>query len=882
MNGRVVAGTIVAKNYLAYARAWARSFREHHPDARVVVLLADRLDGSLDTSSEPFELVEAEALGIAAFRSMAFRYDVMELSTAVKPSFLQHLLATGAEDAAFYFDPDIFVLGPIDPALAALERANFALTPHAISPIPVDGRRPTEAAFLVSGTYNLGFLGVRRSGETSRMLAWWRDRLVRGGASAPEKGLFTDQKWVDLVPAFFEGVEVLRDPTLNVAYWNLHERGTISRKAGRYLVSGEPIRFFHFSGIVPGRPSVLSKHQDRFRLEDLPSAGRELFARYHEAIRANGHEQVRRLPYAYGVFEDGDPVAPLLRATFRRGELEGRSWRDPFQVGPGSFRDWAVRPSRGRVALPPFARAVWDARPDVRAVYPRAASDQASDFVDWVRGPGAAGLGIGPATRAGLDDGRAPIPAVAAPEPADGRARWSGPRVLDVVLRDPPLDPEAVEGYRCPPGSARTRLLFRVLGEAVYRRLRYRYWCWRFRAIGPSESPPPPAPHPLPPDGAAPAPSDPAAAVITPVEEPFGVNLFGYLDTESGIAEVARCFVRMLESEGVPVAPITIPQEWLRREDRSISRLATSTPFPVNLFFVNADQLPSVLSTRRALLDGRRTVGYWFWELEEFPSTFDGALSLVDEVWVASSFCQRSISARAEVPVVHLPPPLSSEGWPAPDRRRFGLADGDFAFLFVFDAASYVRRKNPGAAIAAFRRAFPKPGREILLLKTANATERQVRALERLARGSRVRIVNGYAERTELLALHASVDACLSLHRSEGLGLTLLEAMAFGKPVVATAYGGCEDFLRPDAARLVPYRRLPVGRSVGPYPASAVWADPDVDAAARLMKEIAEDPSLAARVGKRGRGVFEEWARGTAIVARRRLERLASLRRFES
>ncbi len=885
MNSGVVAGTIVAKNYLAYARVWARSFREHHPGARVVVLLADRSDGLVDPSTEPFDLMEAEDLGIPAFRSMAFRYDVMELSTAVKPAFLQRLLATGNEDVALYFDPDIIVLAPVSPVIDALRSSNVALTPHALSPIPLDGRRPTEAAFLVSGTYNLGFIGVRRSDESSRMLSWWNARLVRGGASAPEKGLFTDQKWIDLAPAFFAGVEVLRDPTLNVAYWNLHERGEISRRDGTWLVSGERIRFFHFSGFVPDRPEVLSKHQDRFVLGDLTRAGRDLFALYSDSIWAEGHAAARTLAYAYGKFDDGDPVAPLLRATFRRAEAEGHSWRDPFRTGPSSFREWAVRPTRGKTLLPPFAEDVWQARPDVRAVYPRAHSDQAAELVDWVRGPGAAGLGIGPGTRAGLDDGRTPIPVADVAVPAESPGGRSGLRALQLLLQDPPLAPEAVAGYRCPPGSARTRVLSTILGTTLYRRLRYRYWCWRFPAVSLSET----RPHGLdsaPPHEPARRPAmSPASATgtrVTPVEEPFGVNLFGYLDTESGIAEVARCFVRMLEAEGVPVAPITIPQEWLRRQDRTMTRLAASTPFPVNLFFVNADQLPSVVSARRTLLDGRRSVGYWFWELEEFPPAFDGALGLVDEVWVASSFCQRSISSRAEVPVVRIPPSLPSEPWPGPDRKRFGFSDEDFVFLFVFDAASFVRRKNPGAAVAAFRKAFPEPGRELLFLKTTNATARQVRALERLARGSRVRIVNGYAEREELLALHASVDACLSLHRSEGLGLTLLEAMACRKPVIATAYGGCEDFLRPDAAQLVPYRRVPLGRRVGPYPARAFWAEPDVETAARLMLEVASDPSLAARIGAGGRAVFDEWAGGAGAVARRRLERLASLRRGPS
>jgi len=185
---RLVAGTIVAKNYIACARAWARTFRALHPDARVAVLLADRNDGTFDPAEEPFELIEVERLGIPGFAAMSFRYDVMELSTAVKPAFLEHLLATGDEEAALYFDPDILVLAPLGSVLGALGRSNVVLTPHALAPVPVDGRRPSEAAFLVSGTYNLGFVGVRRSAEASRMLAWWKDRLAAGERRRPRKG----------------------------------------------------------------------------------------------------------------------------------------------------------------------------------------------------------------------------------------------------------------------------------------------------------------------------------------------------------------------------------------------------------------------------------------------------------------------------------------------------------------------------------------------------------------------------------------------------------------------------------------------------------------------------------------------------------------------
>lgn len=873
MSVRITAATIVARNYIAYARVWARSFREHHPGARIVVLLVDRNEGVIDAAEEPFELLEVEELGIDGFRGMAFRYDVMELSTAVKPALLERLLDDGT-DIAFYFDPDILVLGEVRSAVAALDDANVVLTPHALSPPPVDGRRPSDAAFLVSGAYNLGFIGVRKSDETARMLRWWRDRLVRGGASAPERGLFTDQKWIDLVPSYFDRVAILRDPTLNIAYWNLHERAGITERDGAYLLEGEPIRFFHFSGFDPANPEKVSKHQDRFTLASLSIPARQLFARYARAIADAGWDATRNLPYTWGRFDDGDPIAPALRKVFRDAESEGHSWLDPFSTGPGCFRDWAVTPGSHGQGMSPLGKEVWNLRPDVRAVFPRAASDQAADFISWLAGPGADGVRLGPKTRAGLLAAGGPEHEAGLARPA-GEAPHSPPRLWDFLFRDPALLPGEHRGYVVPPGSPLTRIAQSSLGVSRYRRVRFKYWCHRFqpeRALHLHEPPPAPIPGP----GTASRATRDSCETITPVEQRFGVNVFGYLDTESGVGEVARCFVRMLEREGVPVAPVNIPQSWLRREDHSIETTATSTPYPVNLFFVNADQLPAILATRRALLEGRRNVGYWFWELEDFPETFAPALNLVDEVWVASTFCQRSISERASVPVVCIPPAIDTSSWPAADRAKLGLSNDDIVFLHVFDAASVLPRKNPEAAIAAFKRAFPEPGRELLLLKTINASRDTIRELESMAGRSRVTIMNGYAARSDILTLHASSDVCVSLHRSEGLGLTLIESMAYGHPVIATAYGGCADFLRPDAAALVPYRRITVGPDAPPYPADAIWADPCVESAAAQMRRLATDRAAAASLGARGRDVIRDWAGRSGALARARIAALAA------
>jgi hypothetical protein len=238
-----VACTIVANNYLAYARVFCRSFLSQHPDGRVYVLIVDRPHPGLRYEEEPFETVFAEDLGIPGFPQFAFRYSILELNTAVKPWFLLHLHRKLGCDRLCYFDPDIQVLGDLSPIYDRLGEADALLTPHVTAPIE-DGLIPGERDFLLSGVYNLGFLGIACNERTLPFLDWWHRRLYRECLHAVERGLFVDQRWMDFAPSFLAKTEVCRDPGCNVAYWNLMHR-RLERRDGSWRVGGAPVRFFH-------------------------------------------------------------------------------------------------------------------------------------------------------------------------------------------------------------------------------------------------------------------------------------------------------------------------------------------------------------------------------------------------------------------------------------------------------------------------------------------------------------------------------------------------------------------------------------------------------------------------------------------------------------
>lgn len=303
--------TIVSANYLAYARVLGASLAVHEPDAAFEVLVVDRPDPAVRDAFEAAGLraTFATELGLADFEQIAFRFDLLELNTALKPTFLKALFARGFDEVV-YLDPDIRLYAPLEPVTRALAGAETVLIPHALAPV-MDGKRPSDIDFLRSGVFNLGFAAFRRGVHSAALLDWWERRCLGWGFNDQTFGIFVDQKWMDLAPCYFEAVQVLRHPGCNVAYWNLHDR-VVDGRDGAYTVNGGPLVFFHFSGVDASRPGVLSRHQNR-HTPAPGSALAELVRDYCEALLAAGHEQWRKLPYSFGRLDDGTAVTPMMR-----------------------------------------------------------------------------------------------------------------------------------------------------------------------------------------------------------------------------------------------------------------------------------------------------------------------------------------------------------------------------------------------------------------------------------------------------------------------------------------------------------------------------------------------------------------------------------------
>ena len=336
---------------------------------------------------------------------------------------------------------------------------------------------------------------------------------------------------------------------------------------------------------------------------------------------------------------------------------------------------------------------------------------------------------------------------------------------------------------------------------------------------------------------------------------PLGVNVAGYLSTESGMGEAARASIRSLEAAAVPIALTNVASR-LRTQDLSYTAFTDANPHPFNLVHLNGDNMTAFASARgRDYFRDRYTIGYWFWELSKWRDDWLDGFNHVDEVWVASEFTRACLAEVSPVPVVVMPLPFVLPEPPPLGRAHFGLPDGRTIFLLTFDVSSQTERKNPLGAIRAFRRAALPRQTATLVLKYTNAEYDRdaVRRFHEEAEGLDVTMLDGYMSRPELTALMNVSDCYLSLHRGEGFGMTMGEAMMLGKPVIATNYSGNVDFMTPDNSYLVDYRIVPLTRDYGPYMRGFVWADPDVPQAAQFIREVALNPAAAAGKGQAAR-----------------------------
>jgi len=339
-----------------------------------------------------------------------------------------------------------------------------------------------------------------------------------------------------------------------------------------------------------------------------------------------------------------------------------------------------------------------------------------------------------------------------------------------------------------------------------------------------------------------------------------GVNVYGYAFAESGTGQMVRSVVSALAAAAIPYAVVPFTQTILRQE-HAFRDLGEGVPrFDTNLICVNADQVPLFFETMRAQLPrGARNIGLWAWEVEDLPDAMARSQRYLDEVWGISRFTADALARSVKRPVRAFPLPVAIPAVKRRSRAELAMPEG-FLFLFCFDHESVFRRKNPLATVTAFRQAFDDRDDVALFIKTTNAGRHPAEHQSLLAAAAshpNITVRDAYVTSDDYFSMLDACDCYVSLHRSEGFGLTVAEAMALGKPVIATAYSATTEFANESNSFPVPARLVPVGDDAPPYPPQSRWGEPDVAVATAHMLGVFNDPAYAAALGARARGDIE-------------------------
>ncbi|PKQ17182.1 MAG: hypothetical protein CVT67_01705 [Actinobacteria bacterium HGW-Actinobacteria-7] len=374
----------------------------------------------------------------------------------------------------------------------------------------------------------------------------------------------------------------------------------------------------------------------------------------------------------------------------------------------------------------------------------------------------------------------------------------------------------------------------------------------------------------------------------SPKTPAFGVNLFGYLTSNLGLGVAARNTAQMLLANHIPTRLVDVnPGGGMQGKDTTFAEQIAAAhdvePYAVNLFHINPDQVLYLLNpfSDTVTLQNRVNACVPFWELPRLPDSWVEPLQAMDAILAPTRFVEAAVRDRLpSARLIRYPQAVHVPSDITPDRSAFALPDGALIFVMSFDMRSDIERKNPWAAIEAFLQAFPDRGDVRLVIKASNVEtiaglERNVARLREVAADPRIIVLDRPMGYREILTLYASCDVLVSLHRSEGLGLSLLEAMALGKAVVATGWSGNVDFMTPENSIPIGFDEVEVVSSTQPAYAATMagrqfWAEPRVAEAAQAMRSLAENPELRILLGiqaaKDAHALTEQYDRGGAIV----------------
>ncbi|MEJ8847096.1 glycosyltransferase [Variovorax rhizosphaerae] len=370
-----------------------------------------------------------------------------------------------------------------------------------------------------------------------------------------------------------------------------------------------------------------------------------------------------------------------------------------------------------------------------------------------------------------------------------------------------------------------------------------------------------------------------AQAVAAALAQP-GVNVLGHFCYPSGLRVSVESMVQAMSLVGVPTSLRDVRADakddphhvdFRGMESHDITIIHTQPDPFFDDAYARADLFERTPRTYR--------IAYWYWEFDSVPESWRAQARQVDEIWAATEFVAHGLRERFSLPVRTLFPGVKLAPFERRERAHFGLDPAAYTFLFTFHMMSVMERKNPLGLIRAFKAAFRPDDAVCLVLKTSFGERhpQQLQELHDAAAGANIQVINAVYSPDEVLSLMETCDAYVSLHRSEGLGLTMAEAMLMGKPVIATGFSGNVDFMDESNSLLVRHELVKLGRDIPPYHADLEWAEPSTEHAAELMRGVFDDQEAARALGERAKASAE--ANLSLEAAGRRIaRRLAEIR----
>ncbi len=640
-NFEKVVFTICATNYFSHALTLGHSLYKTNPDYRFIIFMIDEVPKYIKDNNFGFEVISIKNLHIPNLSYIIKEYSITEFATSVKPFCFDFIFKKFNSENIIYFDPDILLYDKLEELEKELTKNDIILTPHFFSP-PKDNKQPNELSILNCGIYNLGFLALKRSENTSNFLNWWSNRLLEYCRIDFCSGMFVDQLWVNLVPIYFNKVSILKNKGYNMAYWNIHERKLTKTKNGYLVNNKEKLIFYHFSGYKLNHE--ISIHSNRTNFKNRPDL-LNIFLEYNKLINENNFTFFNKFEY------------------------------NPLKIDNDS-----------------------------------------------------------------------------------------------------------------------------------------------------------------------------------------GVNLYGFINGDFGVAESSKMVKRSLDDLSIPHNIIEI----ISNEHSYTKEYQPTKENNFNINIINCNPDPSFDLIEKKYLKNKYNIGVWYWELDKLPSKWVENSKYFSELWAPSEFIYTTLksSLRSEINIkrINLPAKIPQKLNKNDCKELLGYSTDTFICLFVFDFHSDIERKNPFSVIETFKRTFTSKENSILIIKTQNGGDSDLNKIKNYINSDeRIIHINDSYSRKDLNILMNSCDVYISLHRSEGLGLTLQESILLEKPILCTNYSGNIDFCLPEWSELVDYTLVPISKDSMYKKITddglGEWAEPSIDDATNKLSKIYKNLAYYEKIVIKGK----EW-----------------------